>query len=482
MGATKTTTDPRTGAEPPRLLMRRRRDTPQFGARKRCLAIGGRPGPNRWRHVRSRRVGWLACLCSLAALGVWAAPAQALTFSQQTLGFSGLIGPRGVAVDGLGDVFVLSTNQVVELRVDGSQATLPFTGLSTFPYGVAVDGSGDVFVTDEANNRVVELPAGGGQVTLPFSGLSNPLGVAVDGSGDVFVIDAGNHRVVELPAGGSQVTLPFTGLTSPFGVAVDGSGDVFVTDTGNHGVVELHAGGSQVTRPFSGLSNPDGVAVDGSGDVYVADTINNRVVELPAGGSAQVVLPFTGLNGPEGVAVDGSGNVFVTDYSNNRVVELTPSIASGSLAFAPSSGPAGSSIGVSSVTPCPVGGLLGSTAARLALYSSTGSVTATATGGPRHLRRLDRHTHGTVERRQRHVFRRCAVRGRERLGDPELRLCGVHRGCRQRRRPGSGGSYRPAGTDRRDRSTRPRRPRRQPGHERDARTSRHQRHQRCGRH
>ena len=72
--------------------------------------------------VRPRRAGWLAGLCSLAAVGVSAAPAQAVTFSQQTLGFS---------------------------------------ALNFSPFGVAVDGSGDVFATDGNQNRVVELPAAG---------------------------------------------------------------------------------------------------------------------------------------------------------------------------------------------------------------------------------------------------------------------------------------------------------------------------------
>ena len=58
---------------------------------------------------------------------------------------------------------------------------------------MAVDGSGDVFVADTNNNQIVELTPGadGTQTTLPITGLSFPNGVAVDGSGDVFVVNAG---------------------------------------------------------------------------------------------------------------------------------------------------------------------------------------------------------------------------------------------------------------------------------------------------
>ena len=65
---------------------------------------------------------------------------------------------------------------------------------------------------------------------------------------------------------------------------------------------------------------------------------------------------------------------------NDRVVELTPSVPLGSMAFAPGSVSAGSSVGVTSVTPCPVGGQFGSAAAPLALVASAGASVATASG------------------------------------------------------------------------------------------------------
>ena len=149
----------------------------------------------------------------------------------------------------------------------------------------------------------------------------------------------------------------------------------------NDRVVELPAGGTPVTLPFSGLNQPGGVAVDGAGDVFVADSFNGRVVELPAGGTP-VTLPFSGLFRPMGVAVDSAGNVFVADsFQANRVVELTPSVPLGSVAFAPV-GAGGVVVGVTSVTPCPVGGQFGSATAPLALVSSAGASVATASGAP----------------------------------------------------------------------------------------------------
>jgi hypothetical protein len=115
------------------------------------------------------------------------------------------------------------------------------------------------------------------------------------------------------------------------------------------------------------------VALDPAGDLFVADYAPSRLVELPAGGSQQA-LPFTGLRQPVGVAVDPAGDVFVADSFNDRAVELSPSVPSGSLAVAPGSGPAGTGIAVSSLSPCPVGGGFGSSRATLTLFSPNGAV------------------------------------------------------------------------------------------------------------
>lgn len=96
-----------------------------------------------------------------------------------------------------------------------TQAELPFTGLAG-PKGVAVDAAGAVYVTDNKANRVVELPSGfDTQVELPFTGLKMPFGIAVDGGGNVYVADY-SPRVLKLPPGSNApVELPFVGLKEP---------------------------------------------------------------------------------------------------------------------------------------------------------------------------------------------------------------------------------------------------------------------------
>ncbi|MGB8478694.1 MAG: Ig-like domain repeat protein [Acidobacteriaceae bacterium] len=274
--------------------------------------------------------------------------------------------PRGVAVDGNGDVFAADASGAVYevVAVNGtvsSSSTVNTVGSGfSSPSNVAVDSSGDVFVADYGNNAVYEIVAGTSgnaagavsstsQVIQVGSGFLHLFGVAVDSSGDVFVADAGNGAVKEVVAGtngnapgavssASAVNAVGSGFSGPKGVAVDGSGDVFVSD--GNAVYEIVAGTngntpgtvsstSTVNAVGSGFSQPEGVAVDGRGNVFVADVDNNAVKEIVVGtngralsSSSTVNTLGSGFSGPIGVAVDGNGDVFVADYNNVAVKEI----------------------------------------------------------------------------------------------------------------------------------------------------------------
>ena len=264
-------------------------------------------------------------------------------YTQSVVDDTGLARPSGVAVDASGNVFIADTgnSRVVVDKPDSSgsytQSVVDDTGLNQ-PFAVAVNGAGDVFIADTFHQRVVvDKPNGTGgytQSVVDDTGLDYPQGVAVDASGDVFIADSDNSRVlVDKPnstGGYTQSVVDHNGLMFPAGVTVNGAGDVFIANDNDRVLVDKPNGTGGYTQSVvdaAGLDYPQGVAVDASGDVFIADTDHHRVlVDKPngTGGYTQSVVADTGLSHPGGVATGGSGDLYTTDAGNNRVLVDRP--------------------------------------------------------------------------------------------------------------------------------------------------------------
>src|SRR2546422_1720213 len=231
----------------------------------------------------------------------------------------------GVATDAAGNVYFTSDNCVFRLeqqngvltRVAGnSRAGYSGDGGPAInaqlsdPRGVAVDGAGNLFFVDFGNARIrkvsssgiITTVAGGGSA-FPGDGgpatsaqLLGPQGVAVDSDGNLFIADTISHthplgvttydsRIRKVSSSGIITTVAAD--VSAFGVAVDGAGNIFIADTArirkvsSDGIITAVAGNG--TYGFSGDGGP---------------AIN-----------AQLGNAFLG-NLPFGVAVDGAGNLF----------------------------------------------------------------------------------------------------------------------------------------------------------------------------
>ena len=215
----------------------------------------------------------------------------------------------------------------------GTQSLAVNSGLS-YPRGIAMDGSGNIYIADSGNNRVVKEVLSGGTYleSTVWSGLNEPIGVAVDGAGSVYIADTFNSRVLKetLSGGGYVQSTVGSGLDLPYGLAVDGSGNVFIADTLNKRVLKEALSGSSYTQTVafgSGLSSPDSVAIDGSGNIYIVDSVNDVVLkETLSSGSYTESTVTTGLTTPQDVVVDGGGSLYITnDGPIKTLLKETPS-------------------------------------------------------------------------------------------------------------------------------------------------------------
>ncbi len=242
---------------------------------------------------------------------------------------SDYVNATGIAVDGHGNLYVADAGaaQVDEVEagtggaaagtVSGSSTVVTVGSGFTKPTGVAVDGMGDVFVADAGAGKVFEIEAGtggaatgtvnsGSTVMAVGAGFSQPSAVAVDASGNVYVGDPGSKKLYEIEAGtgGAATGIVNSGSTvetltptnvDPVGVAVDATGDVFFASPVPGGVYEILAGtGTAAAGTVNASSSevalgqwttePMALTANTSGEVFVV--ASDAVWEVAANSSS----------------------------------------------------------------------------------------------------------------------------------------------------------------------------------------------------
>jgi sugar lactone lactonase YvrE len=273
------------------------------------------------------------------------------------LGGSGrLNNPRGLAVDGEGNVYVgdRGNGRVVVYAPDGRELRAwgkavgsdnPNPGPAEFVEfsDLAVGADGTVYVMDIGASKLqVFTHEGAHKWSLDNSvlqaGSPNGIGIAPDGS--LYIASTGQSRIIRVPltADGNlrpESMVSITGgeemghFEQPVDVAPDPSdpNKIYVIDLRNR-VAQLNEQGTIVKQWSMQIGLDDGagrIVVSGDGStVYVTDPDRNRVAVLQVSDGSVTYFGGTGSDdgqflGLSGVAVGPNGDLFVLDRRNNRV-------------------------------------------------------------------------------------------------------------------------------------------------------------------
>jgi 6-phosphogluconolactonase (cycloisomerase 2 family) len=256
-----------------------------------------------------------------------------------TSNFTGLPFASDVAVDSGGNLYVSNTVEdggefgSIDIYPAGSFATGPpvatiagaDTGLDT-PLKIAVDSIGNIYVLN-VGNVVTAYASGSTGDATPMATLNVGLNansfatsMAVDPSGKLYVaslcitrhcLGGGDGAVAVYPPGSdgdatpsTVIAGPKTKIATPSAVAVDQSGSIYVTSKGpmkckrvssasscspnGHGSITVYGPGSNgnvtptatITGANTGLQFPFGISLDSNGNIYVLNGAESPFVSV----------------------------------------------------------------------------------------------------------------------------------------------------------------------------------------------------------
>ncbi len=316
--------------------------------------------------------------------------------------------PSAAAVNTSGTIYVADPGNHVIRQITGAGVVTTFAGgmgvsgstndtgtAARFsgPRGVAVDGAGNLYVADTANHTIRMITPAGVVTTLAGSvgtsgtadgtgaaaRFTSPIGIAADRAGaggaavNVFVADSQNHTIRQVVvATGAVTTLAGTAGASaltngvgaaarfnvPTAIASNTAGTtLFVADRANHVIRQVAvAGGTGTVTTLAGSGTsgsadgtgaaasfnlPTGLALDTAGtSLIVTDTFNHTIRSVTTATGAVTTLAGSAgnsgntnglssvarFNFPSGVGV-GTAGTYVVDATNQLVRLLAPAVA-----------------------------------------------------------------------------------------------------------------------------------------------------------
>lgn len=247
-----------------------------------------------------------------------------------------LNGPRGLALDGKGNLYVANQSGNKVLIFSPTYAlTKTITAGIDKPTGVALDNQGNIYVANEGNNTVTQYGPGGLQNkggTL-VNGIVNPQAIAIDGINNVYVEN--NYQNVTIYPGNTYPAAEFveTALVQTYTPA---QGPIFGIAT--HGQFFAWGSVSQVETQYidamlgSGALTPFGascdeaiaVAFDRAGTLYIVNA-TQTVVRFNFATTQEVVFATLDFS-PAGIAIDNArGRVYLSNQQGNAIAVYSTS-------------------------------------------------------------------------------------------------------------------------------------------------------------
>jgi len=224
-------------------------------------------------------------------------------------------------------LFVADPNDNQVLMYDPTQANPSPLGSITEgingPMGVAVDKLGQVYVVNIGNNTVTIYPHGSVSPSLTIEkGLWAPAGIGVDSKGNVFVANEEQFVTGYRPGRKTPFeTIPFRTIgCQAIGLAVDAADTVWVVCDNLDSLWTIARGKKKAQNAnLSGLGGPMGVSFGRDGMMYVSNYAASNVLVFAPGTTSPALTITDGIDNPTFNGVSASGRFFQSNTPGNVV-------------------------------------------------------------------------------------------------------------------------------------------------------------------
>ncbi len=236
---------------------------------------------------------------------------------------SGFSRPAGLAVDSMGNVFVMNLLTGIVSRINAFGATESYGRGFGYGSALAIGPGCAVYGSYYHDGTIRCVSKRGNNMIVVASGFTNPAGVCFNSEGDLYVADANNNSVETITSSGSQRTFA-AGFSGPIGLAFDRSGFLYVANRNSNSISRVSKDGV-VSTYARDIAHPHSLAFDRGGNLYVSQSGN----DTGEGNSISVVttdgfvyqLPGI-FFGPAGLAFDRSGSLFVANLDSGFVSKV----------------------------------------------------------------------------------------------------------------------------------------------------------------
>lgn len=250
-------------------------------------------------------------------------------------------GPRGIATDTMGNIYVSDHNNKIQkftdsgIFIDSFNGSSVTYGIFNLPTGMQFGNDTYLYVAECGNKRISKINSSGSIIdTFGSAGSGEgqfncPLDIEFDSLGRLVITDFHNARIQRFYPNGTFVdTFGGGNFSKANSLAIDDEDYIYVTDHVNNKITKFNPSGAPILAFGSSgsgdgqLSNPDDLDFDNAGNLYVTDHLNNRIQIFNKNGTFLDKFGIYGttngsLNGPAVLLATPTG-IIVGDY-NNRI-------------------------------------------------------------------------------------------------------------------------------------------------------------------